>query len=154
MTHDIIRDYVPGDKDAVLEIWLQASRVGHPFLGEAALSEQYIQVRDKYLDVSRIFVAERAGDVAGFIGLLGEKLDFVGALFVLPTYHRCGIGRALIEYAAKWSSPIFVEVYARNEIAFPFYLKSGFVEESRRDLDDEGRPFEIVRLRLGDRSDF
>ncbi len=66
-----IRDYVPGDKDAVLEIWLHASRVGHPFLGEAALSEQNIQVRDKYLEVSKIIVAERAGDVAGVIGLPG-----------------------------------------------------------------------------------
>lgn len=142
-----IRDYSPADRDDVLRIWREASQVGHPFLSETDLAGQYEQIRDHYLDLSKMYVADCDGQAVGFIGLLGEKRDFIGALFVLPAYHRYGIGRTLLEHAAKQRRPLYVEVYAKNEVGFPFYVKNGFVEESRRDRDDEGRPLEIVRLR-------
>ncbi len=144
----MIRKYCPNDdRKAVLDIWLAASRVGHPFLTEADLAGQYALVRDQYLDVSTIYVIEEDGKIVGFIGLIGELGDFIGALFVSPAYHRHGFGRKLIEYVAGLRSPLFVEVYAKNKQGMAFYEKNGFVEESRRDHDDEGRPLEIVRLR-------
>ncbi len=47
-----IRRYIPADRDATLAIWLEASRVGHGFLGEAELQKQKALVRDHYLDAS------------------------------------------------------------------------------------------------------
>lgn len=143
----MIRNYCPEDREAVLDIWLAASRVGHPFLSETDLAGQYALTRDRYLDLATIYVIEKDGKIVGFVGLVGELNDFIGALFVSPECHRRGFGRKLVEYAADLRSPLFVEVYAQNEPGMSFYQKNGFVEESRRDHDDEGRPLEIVRLR-------
>lgn len=52
-----IRRYIPADRDATLAIWLEASRVGHGFLGEAELQKQKALVRDHYLDASETWLA-------------------------------------------------------------------------------------------------
>lgn len=141
-----IRPYEARDRDQTLSIWLAASRVGHPFLGEEILAEQQVLVRDVYLPNAETWVADDHGQVVGFIGLLG---DFVGGLFVAPERHGSGVGRNLIEHAFGLKGALTVEVYAANPIAPDFYRRCGFVEIGRKDHDDEGRPFPLIRMRLG-----
>lgn len=95
------------------------------------------------MPASEITVAERNGGVIGFIALLG---DFVGGLFVAPTAHRTGVGRALIADAAKYKGLLEVEVYEANVTAHTFYLACGFVDMGRRDFDDHGRALPLVRM--------
>ena len=64
-----IRRYIPADRDATLAIWLEASRVGHGFLGEAELQKQKALVRDHYLDASETWLALDGDTPLGFIGL-------------------------------------------------------------------------------------
>lgn len=82
-----IRRYIPADRDATLAIWLEASRVGHGFLGEAELQKQKALVRDHYLDASETWLALDGDTPLGFIGLLDA---FIGGLFVAPTAHGRG----------------------------------------------------------------
>ncbi len=139
-----IRRYIPADRDATLAIWLEASRVGHGFLGEAELQKQKALVRDHYLDASETWLALDGDTPLGFIGLLDA---FIGGLFVAPTAHGRGIGRQLVEHAATLKGALEVEVYAANREALGFYARCGFVESGRRPRDDEGRALEIVQLR-------
>jgi len=138
-----IRPYVPADEAACLDIWHAASRVGHSFLGEETLAGQRDVVRTVYLVHAENWIAERDGRVLGFMGLLKAH---VGGLFVAPTCHGTGVGRALIDHAFALKGPLTVEVYAANECARAFYARCGFVEIGRKPTDDEGRPFPLVRL--------
>jgi putative acetyltransferase len=138
-----IRPYDVRDRDQVLSVWLAASRVGHPFLTEDDLERQQTLVRDVYLPKAETWVAEEGGRIHGFIGLLG---NFIGGLFVNPDRHGLGIGRALVEHAARLKGHLAVDVYAANPIAPSFYHRCGFIETGRKEWDDEGRPFELIRM--------
>lgn len=142
--HPIIRPYRNEDRDPVLDIWLAASRLGHPFLGEDELAAQRRLVRDVYLPKAETWIAAGNSIPLGFIGLLG---NFIGGLFVDPEAGRRGIGTALVDHALGIKGTLEVEVYAANTVAVPFYRSRGFVEIARRAHDDEGRPFELIRMR-------
>jgi ribosomal protein S18 acetylase RimI-like enzyme len=140
-----IRPYEPAtDQARVLDIWLAASRAGHPFLTEADLATQRMLVRDLYLEQAETWVATMAGRIEGFIGLLDA---FIGGLFVDPEAHRSGIGRALVQHAAARKGALTVDVYAANEAALAFYARLGFTLTGRRDIDDEGRHLPLLQLR-------
>lgn len=139
----LIRPYQSGDQQRVLDIWLEASRIAHPFLTESDLQRHYALVRDKYLPESQVMVAARGQEVLGFIGLLD---DFIGGLFVDPTAQGTGIGSNLLAVAMIEHAQLSVDVYARNEAAVGFYLSQGFVETERRPIDDEGRQQEMIRM--------
>lgn len=138
-----IRPYTPEDREALLEVWHAASRIGHPFLGEADLARQRELVADVYLPKVETWIAEADEHVVGFIGLLGS---FVGGLFVAPDRHGQGIGKQLIAHAAALKGPLSVEVYAANPLARAFYARCGFAPTGRRELDDEGRAQPLLVL--------
>ncbi|WIJ26447.1 GNAT family N-acetyltransferase [Devosia sp. RR2S18] len=144
-----IRPYTTSDREGLVDIWLEASRVGHPFLSEQDLREQKVLVRDVYLPKAENWVAVEAGEPLGFIGLLD---CFVGGLFVRPSAHGQGVGRVLIEHAASLKGRLEVEVYALNRGALAFYQRLGFTETGRREKDDQGRPLELVRLARPERA--
>lgn len=139
-----IRACRPADLQPLFDIWLSASRVGHPFLNEADLASQGQLVRDIYLPKAENWVAECDGQPVGFIGLLD---NFIGGLFVTPAAHGLGLGSRLIEHAASIKGDLDVEIYADNPMAPGFYGRNGFVEIERRPTDDEGRPLTIIRMR-------
>lgn len=132
------------DRDRLADIWLAASRVGHPFLTEAELLDQQSKVRDIYLPQAENWVVELDGEPAGFIGLIDS---FIGGLFVDPAAHGHGLGKALVLHSAALKGSLDVEVYADNEAAVAFYSHIGFVETLRRPEDDEGLPHEVIRMR-------
>ena len=126
-------------------IWLDASRLAHPFLGEKRLLAQRKLVEEKYLPAAQTWVACRLGEPVGFISLLGS---FVGAVFVAPGQQGQGIGRRLIARALDLKGELSLEVYTANAQAVSFYAALGFREVSRRPTDDEGLPFETALLRV------
>lgn len=139
-----IRPYLPSDVDAAVDCWLQASRVGHPFLSDEEIARQRRLVRSTYLPEAESYVAEEAGELVGFISLLEA---FIGGLFVLPERHGRGIGRALIEHVARRRPRLSVEVYLDNPIAPAFYRRCGFRPTGSTRYDDEGWPLELLRRR-------
>lgn len=132
------------DRSRLAEIWLDASRVGHPFLSEVDLLDQQVKVREIYLPQAENWVAELDGEPVGFIGLID---NFIGGLFVGPASHGRGLGKALVLHAAQRKGSLDVEVYADNQAAIGFYRRIGFAEIFRRSQDDEGRPLEVIRMR-------
>lgn len=139
-----VRQARPADAPRLLEIWLEASRVGHPFLGEAALQEQLPKLRDIYIPLADNWVAVDDDRILGFIGLLDNH---IGGLFVAPEAHRRGAGRLLLEHASNRLGALSVEVYELNGPACSFYRSCGFELVGRKPVDDEGRPLPLLRLR-------
>lgn len=132
------------DLETCLAIWREASKVAHPFLGFDVIEAEEQIVRDQYMPVANITVAESDARVVGFIALLDA---FIGGLFVDPGSHRQGAGRALVLDAAMRKGTLDVEVYRDNPKAIAFYQAVGFKEISERPLDDLGRHHPLVLMR-------
>ncbi|MDX0371787.1 GNAT family N-acetyltransferase [Sinorhizobium meliloti] len=145
--HDVvIRPFArTTDIQKLSRIWLDASLIAHPFIGERRLMEQRAQIEDKYLPNAETWVACVSDEPSGFISLLDS---FVGGIFVSPSWQGLGIGRQLIAHALSLKGELSLEVYTDNQQARAFYTGLGFEELSRRPVDDDGYPFENARLRL------
>lgn len=82
------------------------------------------------------FVAVCGERIVGILGYLPQARDFVTykdsgeivALYVLKEFHKCGIGRALIEKAleAIERPNVTLFVFKGNDNAVEFYKKMGF----------------------------
>lgn len=146
MNTDIsIRVYKPSDLQCLSTIWFIASEEAHAFLGQETLKEQQQLIENVYLPSSETWVACKAGEPVGFIGLIDT---FVGGLFVDPAQQGSGIGHLLIAYSLQLKGSLQLEVYTDNHQAVSFYKRLGFKEISRRDRDDEGLPFENIKMEL------
>lgn len=145
--HDVvIRPYAPGsDLKKLSRIWLDASLLAHPFIGEQRLLEQRTLIEDQYFPNSETWVACVHEEPSGFISLLDT---FIGGIFVSPTQQGLGIGRQLISHALNLKGELELEVYTDNQQAVNFYNGLGFQELSRRARDDDGYAFKNARLRL------
>tara|TARA_B100000378_G_scaffold274658_1_gene269446 strand:+ start:745 stop:1197 length:453 start_codon:yes stop_codon:yes gene_type:complete len=145
--HDVvIRPYAPeGDLKKLSRIWLDASLLAHPFIGERRLLAQRALIEDQYLPSAETWVACVGGHPCGFIGLLDT---FIGGIFVAPDRQGLGIGRQLVAHALCLKGKLELEVYTANRQAVAFYIGLGFRELSRRPLDDDGYAFENARLHL------
>ena len=53
----------------------------------------------------------------------------------------------LLDHARRLHGNLSVEVNEQNEEALRFYLAQGFSVVGRSDLDGEGRPFPLLRMR-------
>ncbi|SFI89511.1 GNAT family N-acetyltransferase [Celeribacter neptunius] len=152
-----LRRYQAEDNAALSRIWRQASERAHPFFTPEQLDEQQRQVADIYLPQAETWVALRGATPLGFIGLLPDEVRerseggqgaFIGGLFVAPEAQGQGVGRALIAHARSLKSHLALEVYTANPGARAFYARLGFRETGRREMDDNGLPFPLIRLEL------
>lgn len=141
----VIRAYNPSDKARLLEIWRAASQTGHPFFTTEQLDQQQQLVADVYIPNAENWVALVDNEIVGFIGLLDHH---IGGLFVDPNKHKSGVGRSLVQHALALKGILELEVYALNKNADGFYRHIGFEEISRRPTDDNGLPFELIKLRI------
>jgi GNAT superfamily N-acetyltransferase len=83
-----------------------------------------------YIGGSPVWVAEWAGTVAGFLGLVQLEGDwFLEHLWVRPDYQGRGLGRALFSAAVRLARELgATELLIKSDPnAEPFYLKMGAV---------------------------
>ena len=142
-----IRRAVPTDGETLVDIWLRSVRATHSFLSEQDIESLLAPTRD-YLtsDEPELWVlCSGSGAVVGFMGMSGSKLD---ALFLAPEVHGLGGGSRLVRYAQQLRGELTVDVNEQNPAALRFYEACGFVVEGRSELDDAGRPFPLLHMRL------
>jgi len=147
-THSLIRPARRGDRRALLRsiILLQeAERRLEPRLrpGRAIAPAYYAQLRRRCLAwQGRIFVAEQAGEVVGFVAVLTRvpfaDLDdppgtyaLVTDLVIDPACRRKGLGRLLLGKAeafarSRHATELRIGVLAANRPATNLYRKVGF----------------------------
>ncbi len=146
----MIRDYRDEDLERILDVWLAASRVGHPFLSEEQLAKDRQEIVEHAIPRARQWVYESEGEIVGFIALVGEH---IGGLFVEPAHHRQGIGRALVDHVRQMHERLTVNVFRDNRNGIAFYEGVGFTFAREQISDYFGLPewvMEIVGSRSGD----
>ena len=142
-----IRPSRPQDLPALFRIWENAVRATHSFLTEEDVDFYARQVRDQYLPFHAFWVATAmSGEPQGFMGMTGAKID---ALFVDPSCHGRGVGRALVDHAAALAGDLSVDVNEQNAGACAFYERLGFRRIGRSELDEAGQPYPILHLARG-----
>ncbi|WP_217177057.1 GNAT family N-acetyltransferase [Streptomyces sp. AC495_CC817] len=133
----------PEEYRALAEIWGSAVRATHDFLAE----DDFVRIRENlvpaYFPAVELLVAERAGRPVGFAGIAEGSLEM---LFVSDEARGQGVGSALLAEAVSAHGVTVVDVNEQNEGAHGFYLRHGFVEVGRSELDGDGRPYPILHL--------
>ncbi len=139
-----IRRAIPADRDILADIWLRSVRATHTFLSEEDIQSLLPLARD-YLTSDEPELWVLCWAVMGFMGMSGSKMD---ALFLAPEFHGRGGGRRLVRHARELHGELTTDVNEQNPAARRFYEVCGFVVEGRSELDDAGRPFPLLHMRL------
>jgi len=134
------------DGDAVVDLWRRAVDATHDFLSaedRRAIDTEVVG----FLPQAPLLLAVDAEDrPLDFMLLDGSHME---ALFIDPEVHGQGIGRQLVEHALAQHSTLTTDVNAQNAQALGFYLRMGFVETGRSEVDSQGRPYPLIHLRHG-----
>ncbi len=139
----MIRKYDTDDLAELLDVWYDASQIAHPFWTRDLFEQERSDIAEEFLTNAETWVFAREGRVVGFISLLGTE---VGGIFVTPTQHGQGIGRALMDHARASRDHRELEVFEANEIGRAFYDAYGFAVAGER--LDEKTGLRLLRLRL------
>lgn len=139
----MIRKFQPSDTEALVAIWQSASSLAHPFLDEAFVAQEAVNLRTLHLPNAETWVLVEEDQPIGFVALVGDE---IGGLFLEPSHHGKGLGRALVDHVVAIRNGLFVEVFEQNKIGRRFYDRYGFVEVGRYLHDASGES--ILRLRF------
>lgn len=129
-----IRQYRPGDLDAVMGLWLAGNLDAHPFISNAYWERNLPAVREQ-IPQAEVLAAEENGRLLGFLGLSGS---YIAGIFVSRPARSQGVGRALLEEAKRRRARLTLRVYRRNSRALAFYLREGFAAEHMRTDPETG----------------
>ena len=132
--------------DRLAELWEASVRATHDFLPQGYIERLRPLVRGQYLG----FVELRAwrdddGRIQGFAGVHDGKLEM---LFIDPACRGQGIGKALLASVVDELGVREVDVNEQNPQAVGFYLKQGFVQVGRSEVDGQGDPYPLLHLKL------
>ena len=124
----------PGERSselvaALADVWERSVRATHDFLAEDDIVGLRPEAESGIAGVERLTVAYDGGAPCGFAGSQDGKLEM---LFVAPEHARV---RTL-------------DVNEQNPQAVGFYEHEGFVVAGRSPVDDAGRPFPLLHMRL------
>jgi len=140
-----IRNSRQADSEQVFEIWRRAVLTTHDFLSEADRLAIEIEVRN-FLPTVPLSLAVNENDQAlGFMLVSGSHME---ALFIDPSHHGRGIGRALINHALKFHPTLTTDVNEQNRQAAAFYKRMGFITTGRSEKDGQGRDYPLIHLKF------
>jgi putative acetyltransferase len=143
---DTVHPVHADESGRVLEVWEASVRATHEFLGEADIQFFKPLVLGELFGLEHLVcLRDREGTLVGFAGVSHGKLE---ALFVEPSWHRCGIGRVLTRYAVTQLGADKVDVNEQNRQAVGFYEHLGYVVEARSEVDSTGKPFPLLHMRV------
>lgn len=136
--------------DALLEkelvdVWRESVKATHDFLTKEDIEAIKPDVKIGIYKVELFCIRDAGGKIKGFMGISENKIQM---LFVHPHFRGQGVGWELVKYALYNGRACFVDVNEQNEQASGFYKKMGFTVFDRSALDDQGRPFPVLRMKL------
>ena len=141
-----ITDRTPQLMHQLLEVWERSVRATHLFLSADEVAEIKPYVPQALREIPHLVAAWRAdGAPAGFLGVDGRKLEM---LFLAPEERGKGLGRKLVQYGMERFGIREVTVNEQNPQARGFYERMGFCVCQRSELDEQGRPYPILKMRL------
>ena len=122
----------PGERSselvaALVDVWERSVRATHDFLAEDDIVGLRPEAESGIAGVERLTVAYDGG---------------------APEARGRGVGRALLAHAVEHARVRTLDVNEQNPQAVGFYEHEGFVVAGRSPVDDAGRPFPLLHMRL------
>lgn len=132
-------------QDLLLNLWERSVRASHNFLSQSDVEGLIPFVKQGLLEIPVLTVAF-AGEVpVGFIGLADRKIEM---LFVEPSCMGKGVGRRLMKWGVANCNANLIDVNEQNSHALSVYEHWGFEIYERTEVDEQGNPFPILKMRL------
>jgi putative acetyltransferase len=130
----------------LLEIWEESVAATHDFLNVENIQALKPQVSEAIQNIETLVIAKNEHEIA--VAFMGVESDKIEMLFVVPQARGTGIGRQLIFYAVDELDVRYVDVNEQNPQAVGFYEKMGFEIFGRSEIDAQGNPYPLLRMRL------
>lgn len=126
-------------------LWEASVHATHHFLTEEDIQKITPFVKKGLSGVETLVVAYDNQRPVAFMGIDTDKIEM---LFVSPDCLGKGIGRKLAELGIAQYEVQYVDVNEQNPQAAGFYRHIGFEVFERTELDEQGNPFPILKMRL------
>ena len=140
-----VSDRTPELIERLVVVWERSVRATHEFLSEEEIAEIKPFVPQAVAGVETLVVAERDDEPVGFMGVQDGRLEM---LFLDPEARGRGLGRQLLEHGISRLDVTELTVNEQNPQAVGFYEHLGFKTYRRTELDEEGRPYPLLYMRL------
>lgn len=131
--------------DALTTLWEASVRATHHFLTEEDIQKITPFVKKGLFSVETLVVAYDNHRPVAFMGIDTDKIEM---LFVSPDCLGKGIGKRLVELGIIQYGVRYVDVNEQNPQAAGFYRYIGFEVFERTELDEQGNPFPILKMRI------
>ena len=130
----------------MIDLWERSVRATHHFLSPSDIDFFKSLVEGIDFNTFDVYVAfDDNNNMLGIMGVADRKLEM---LFLAPEYFGKGIGKVMMNFALNELNVNQVDVNEGNVNATRFYEKFGFKVYDRTELDDHGKPYPILKMKL------
>lgn len=131
--------------DELTTLWEASVRATHHFLTEDDIQKLIPFVKRGLSGVETLVVAYDNHRPVAFMGIDTNKIEM---LFVSPDCIGKGIGKELVKLGIAQYEVRYVDVNEQNPQAAGFYRHIGFEVFERTELDEQGNPFPILKMKI------
>lgn len=132
--------------DKLLEVWESSVRATHNFLSNEEILEIKKYVPEALSGISHLIIKTNEDEnPIAFMEIENNKLEM---LFIAPEYRGKGIGKKMLLYGIENYGVNDLAVNEDNPLAKGFYEHMGFKVYERHELDDQGKPYPVLYMRL------
>ena len=139
-----LRPYQASDEDAAIALWHHTWQRAYPAIDFAERVPWWrARWRNELVPNAAIVVAERAGEMIGFVTIDGK--GYLDQLVVAPEHWGSPLATMLVNEAKRLSPDrVTLLVNADNARAIRFYARNGFVHAGEDVNPTSGRP--VLRM--------
>ena len=132
--------------EQLLEVWESSVRATHLFLSDSEIKSIKEYIPQALNGIAHLMIAEdEMGRPVAFMGIEDGMLEM---LFISPEERGKGLGKRLIQYGIVNYAVERLAVNEQNPQATGFYEHMGFQVYKRTDLDEQGKPYPLLYMRL------
>ena len=130
-------------------VWEASVKATHLFLSDEEIAAIKPYVSQALVDIAHLIVAvNERGIIVAFMGIAERKLEM---LFISPAERVQGLGKKLLLYGVEKFSVNEVCVNEQNPQALGFYEHMGFHVYKRTPVDEQGRPYPLLFMKLSEK---
>lgn len=130
----------------LLRVWENSVRATHKFLSNEEILEIKKYVPEALSGISHLIIdTDENGNPIAFMGIENQKLEM---LFITSEYRGNGIGKKMLLHGIENYGVNDLAVNEDNPEAKDFYEHMGFKVYKRNELDDQGKPYPVLYMRL------
>ena len=139
-----LRPYQASDEDAAIALWQHTWQRAYPAIDFAERVPWWrARWRNELVPNAAIVVAERAGEMTGFVTIDGK--GYLDQVVVAPEHWGSPLATMLVDEAKRLSPDrVTLLVNADNARAIRFYARNGFVHAGEDVNPTSGRP--VLRM--------